>query len=286
MEKVLVAGASGALGMEVLKKLHQLGIPSRALVHNEEGFEKAKSFTSDIFFADARNPHEMKGVCEDIHVVFSALGKSVSLFKPRLNSYREIDYEGNKNLLHQALQSGVSRFVYTSIMGSDSSDKLSIAKEHRRIQYLLAQSSLNYTIIKPVGFFSGLHDLLILAKRGIIPIPGSGHFRTNSIHPADLAQVVTDHLSEGPEIMEVGGPVVESRNEMAHTIQAKTNARIIHIPPHLIKAGLLPISLIKKGLAANLDYFRFVTTHDMIAPCYGKITFKEYVEQLDLNQLP
>ena len=286
MEKVLVAGASGALGMEVLKKLHQLGVPARALVHNEEGFEKAKPYTSDIFFADARAPYEMEGICIDIQVVFSALGKSVSLFKPRLNSYREIDYEGNRNLLHQALASGVKRFVYTSIMGSDSAFHLSIAEEHRRIQHLLAQSALSYTIIKPVGFFSGLHDLLIMAKRGIIPVPGTGHFRTNSIHPTDLAQVAVDHLYEGPTVLEVGGPKVESRNEIARTIQAKTNARIIHIPPPLMKAGLLPVRLLKKGLAANLDYFRFVTTHDMVAPCYGKITFKEYVDQLDLNQLP
>ena len=286
MEKILVAGATGALGMEVLQKLQQLGIPARALVHNRDGFEKVKPFTSDIFFADAREAEAMEGVCQGIQIVFSALGKSVSLFKPRLNSYREIDYEGNRNLLHQALQSGVKRFVYTSIMGSDSTHRLSIAKEHRRIQHLLAQSSLSYTIVKPVGFFSGLHDLLIMAKRGIIPIPGSGHFRTNSIHPTDLAQVVIDHLYEGPTELEVGGPKIESRNEIARTIQAKTNARIIHIPPPLIKAGLLPIGFIKKGLAANLDYFRFVTTHDMVAPRYGNITFKEYVEQLDLNELP
>ncbi|WP_017733146.1 SDR family oxidoreductase [Nafulsella turpanensis] len=286
MEKVLIAGASGALGIEVLKKLHHLGIPARALVHSEQGFEKVEPYTHDIFFADARDPHAMEGVCKDMQVVFSALGKSVSLFKPRLNSYREIDYEGNRNLLHQALRSGVKRFVYTSIMGSGSAHHLSIAKEHQRIQHLLEQSPVQYTIIKPVGFFSGLHDLLIMAKRGIIPIPGSGHFRTNSIHPTDLAQVAVDHLFEGPKVMDVGGPKIESRNEMARTIQAKTNARIIHISPRLMQAGLVPFGLFKKGFAANLDYFRYVTTHDMIAPCYGKITFKEYVEQLDLNQLP
>lgn len=286
MEKVLVAGASGALGFEVLKKLNRLKIPSRALIHSTQQISKVNTFTNDVFVADARSPEALKGACKGIGIIFSALGKSVSLFKPRLTSYEEIDYSGNYNILQEALKSGVRRFVYTSIMGSDSASYLEIGKVHWKIQKLLRTSSLNHTIIKPVGFFSGLNDLIILAKRGIIPLPGSGEARTNSIHPEDLAQVAIDHLFEGPPVVEAGGPHIHSRNEMAHMIKEKTNAKIVHFPTGLVKAGVLPFYLIKKSFAANLSYFTHVTTNHMIAPRYGKITFKDYLDNLDINQLP
>ena len=219
-------------------------------------------------------------------VVFSALGKSVSLFKPRLPDYEEVDFQGNKNILQQLKKSGVRRVVYTSILGSDTAFYLKIAKVHKEVQDLLEQSAIDHTIIKPVGFYTGLHDLLIMAKRGIIPVAGNGTASTNPIHPQDLEEVIVKNLFEGPRKMEVGGPKIHTRNEMAEMIKKKTNASIIHLPIKLIKAGLIPISIIRKSFADNIQYFNYVTTHDMVAPTYGKITFKEYLDQLDLKDLP
>lgn len=50
------------------------------------------------------------------------------------------------------------------------------------------------TIIKPTGFLPGLNDSLIIAKRRLLILSGLGNYRTHSIHHADLAQVVVDHL--------------------------------------------------------------------------------------------
>lgn len=286
MDKVLVAGASGALGFEVLKKLRKRNVPCRALVHSSNAEKKVKQYTDDVFVADIRYPEQLKDLCTDVGIIFSALGKSVSLFKPRLSNFDEIDFLGNKNIIEQAKNSGVKRFIYTSIMGSDTAFHLKVAKVHKNIQNLIEKLEIDYTIIKPVGFYTGLNDLVIMAKRGIIPVAGSGTALTNSIHPRDLAEVVMENLSEGPEYIEVGGPQIHTRNEMAEMIREKTNARIIHLPVKLIKAGLIPISMVKKSFADNINYFNYVTTHDMIAPSFGKITLKDYLDQLDLNQLP
>lgn len=285
MEKVLIAGASGTLGLEVLKILSQRNIPVRALIHTPEKEAIIRAYTEDVFIADARQIQNLEGICENIGIVFSAIGKSVSLLKPEPVRSQEADYLCNRNILHMALNEGVKRFVYTSMKGSDVAHHLQIAQAHHRIQNLLEKSPLSYTIIKPVGFFSGLHDLLLLGKKGFIPVMGSGNSRTNSIHPEDLAQVVANNLVEGPRILEVGGPEIHTRNEIAKMLREKTGARIIHIPGMMAKAGVVPFSLVKKSFSANLDYFYYVSTHDMIAPPYGKITFKNYLDQLNLTQL-
>lgn len=285
MEKVLIAGASGTLGHEVLKILSQRNIPVRALIQNPDKEASIRAYTEDVFIADARQIQNLEGICENIGIVFSAIGKSISLLKPEPVRSQETDYLCNRNILHMALNERVGRFVYTSMKGSDVAHHLKTAQAHHRIQNLLEKSPLSYTIIKPVGFFSGLHDLLLLGKKGFIPVMGSGNSRTNSIHPVDLAQVVANNLVEGPRILEVGGPEIHTRNEIAKMLREKTGARIIRIPRMMAKAGIVPFSLLKKSLAANLDYFHYVSTHDMIAPPYGKFTFKNYLDQLNLTQL-
>src|SRR5690606_1116669 len=70
MEKVLLAGASGSLGMEVAKKLAHSFIPFRALVNSEESAEQLRGYTQDIWVADAQNPDELKGMCEGVSHAF------------------------------------------------------------------------------------------------------------------------------------------------------------------------------------------------------------------------
>lgn len=285
MQKILITGAEGALGFELLKLLHKKNIPVRAFIHRHNKIEKVKKYTDDIFIANISDVKKLKGLCEGIDIVVSCLGKSVSLFKPRMSTYEEVDFGGNRHILDEARKSGVQRFVYTSIKGSDTAYHLGVANAHKKIQDLLATSPISHTSIKPVGFYSGVNDLIIMAKRGIIPVLGSGNYLTNSIHQQDLAAFVLEYLFEGPEKVEVGGPEIHTRNEMARMIQERTGARIIHIPPALLKAGIAPLQLFKSSLAQNLNYFRYVTTHDMLAPAYGKLTFKDYLNSLDLNHL-
>ena len=44
--------------------------------------------------------------------------------------------------------------------------------------------------------------------------------------------------------------------------------------------------LLSEATSDKLKYFKYITTHDMIGEKKGKITYKEYLEQLDLNDLP
>lgn len=205
MQKILIAGAEGALGSELLKLLHKKNMPVRALIHRHKSMEKVKKYTDDVFVAGISDTNKIKDLCKGIDIVVSCLGKSVSLFKPRMSTYEEVDFEGNCHILDEALRSGVRRFVYTSIKGSDTAYHLKIANVHKKI--------------------------------------------------------------------------------MAGLIQEKTGARIVHIPAGLMKAGIAPLQLFKSSLAQNINYFKYVSTHDMPASAYGKITFKDYLNSLDLNQL-
>lgn len=288
MEKnILVAGASGALGLEILKLLREESYNVRALIFSEAEAKKVSPYTSDIWVTDASEETlELKGVTNDITTVISAMGKSVSLFTNRGNSFMESDFKANKNLITDALQNNVKRFIYVSIKGAEKEMEFEITRVHKMVEQALVSSGIDHTIIRPVGFFSGLHDLAIMAKRKVVPVIGDGSARTNSIHQKDLAKVVLENLSEGPQIIEVGGPLIHTRLEMAEMIKDKFGGKIVKVPEKIAEWGMILPDLLNDDISEKLKYFKFITTHDMIGEKHGSITFKEYLINLDIKDLP
>lgn len=285
--KVLVAGAPGALGTEIVKLLKLNDIPLRVLTRDSEGASEVVPYTDDIWVGDAsKRSSDLKDISKDIHTVISALGKSVSLFTPSDDSFFESDYIANKMLLDDALENDVKRFVYISIKGADAEEEFTIAKAHKMFENELRASGLDYTIIRPVGFFSGLNDLAIMAKRKVIPIIGSGEAKTNSIHQKDLAEVVVSYTWEGPEIIEVGGPKIHTRLEMAEMIKEKIGGKIIKVPKTIAEMGVNIPKVFSDDIHDKLDYFTYITTNDMIGESRGTIMYRDYLKTLDLKRLP
>ena len=278
MKNVLLAGATGVLGTEILKLLRRTDYQVRALVRHPEQEAIVRPYCDTIFVGDATDPSALRGACQDIDVVLTTIGKSVSLFTNNAASFMDIDYQANLNLLHEAQGAGVSRFVYISICGSETSPKLRVGWSQELFARQLMQSGLDYTIIKPVGFFSGLHDLVIMANKGMLIIPGNGESLTNAIHQRDLARVCVQCLEVGPPLMEVGGPEIHSRNEVAQLVADHTGARTVNVPVWLVLLGLRVLRVFSKNLYDKLSYFTYITTHDMLAPPYGEQTFADYLK--------
>ena len=284
MKKVLLAGATGALGIEILKHLHQQNYYVRVLIRDATRAEVVKPYCNDVFIGDAADRLSLRGACQDIDIVLSALGKSVSLFTNESASFLAVDHQANANLLDEAVDAGVTRFVYVSIFASETSPRLRVGWSHELFAQKLQQSSLHYTIIKPVGLFSGLHDLIIMGRKGLLITPGDGEPLTNPIHQQDLAEVCVQCLEEGPPVMDVGGPEIHSRNEVAKEVAQHTGASVINLPSWMVVAGLGVVRLFSQNLYDKLSYFTYITTHDMVAPPYGQQTFAAYLQHETLQE--
>ena len=278
MKNVLLAGATGVLGTEVMKLLQATDHWVRVLIRHADQEEIVRPYCDEVFVGDATNPASLRGACQGIGIVLTTIGKSVSLFTNSAASFQDIDYQGNLNLLHEAQAAGVRRFVYVSICGSATSPKLRVGWSQEMFAQQLMPSGLDYTIIKPVGFFSGLHDLIIMGNKGFVITPGDGECLTNAIHQRDLAKVCVQCLEAGPPVMEVGGPEIHSRNEVAQLVAEHTGARRFNVPVWLVLVGLGVLRGISENLYDKLSYFTYITTHDMVAPPYGEETFADYLK--------
>jgi len=284
MKKILIAGASGVLGLELTKLLSQENYDLRLQTSSQEGEKKLQNYSDDIFIAGSDD--DFTGISRDVDIVISALGNSVSLFSKNDTSFYETDLYLNKKILDDAINNGVSRFIYISILGAEKNEKSTIPGSNRQFERVLESSGLEHTIIRPVGLFSGLHDLGIMAKRKMVPVIGDGKAKTNSMHQADLALFIRNVLeSSDDRLIEIGGPEIHTRLEMAKMIAERFNAQTIKVPESLAEAGVI-LSSFSRDIKDKLENFKYITTHDMIGRSYGTRTFKEYLQTIDENDLP
>ncbi|EMN0831218.1 SDR family oxidoreductase [Providencia alcalifaciens] len=214
MKKVLVAGATGYLGQCLVAELKKQGYWVRALVRrqNQQGLVAS---ADHIYVGEVTEPNTLHGVTEGIDVVISAVG--ITRQKDGL-TYMDVDYQGNINLLDEAIADEVKQFVYVSAIDGDKNRHLKIFEAKERFADELKQSSLSSIIVRPNGYFSDMGDFLKMAASGRVYLFGDGHVQINPISGKDLAEFIVKALNQGQARQElsVGGPEVLSLNDIAN----------------------------------------------------------------------
>lgn len=148
-KKVLVAGATGYLGQYLVEELKNRDFWVRVLIRKEAQKYRFKN-VDDFFIAQITEPNSIKGITKNIDLVFSSIG--ITRQKDGM-TYLEVDYQGNSNLLKEALKDEVEVFQYISAINGDKLRHLKIFEAKEKFVDELKNSGINYCIIRPNGFF-------------------------------------------------------------------------------------------------------------------------------------
>ncbi len=270
MAKILIAGATGAVGKELIKALNSSEYELRVLVRNSQKLEPSSSSDSDIFIADARTPQSLQKSCDGIAVVISAIGASLQLglTKDRNATYFDVDFQANKNLLDEAKRAGVKKFIYVSAFKANENAGIAYFEAHAAFEKELKNSGLEYAIIRPTGIFYIFKEFIKLAGRGIIPLFGDGSAKTNPIHESEVAAACINAITANETEFDVGGPEVFSRRELGELCFTVLNkkARFIAYPVGLLRWLIKPVAYFDRRLFEFLDFGVVVNTKESIAP--------------------
>lgn len=278
--KVLVAGATGYLGSHIVWELMYRELDVLALARSPQKLIAQGLPPERIVTAEVTDSQTLVGICEGVDVVISALG--ITRQRDGL-SYMDVDYQANKNLLDEAVKSGVQQFVYVSVLKGDELRHLQICAAKERFVEELRRAGLGYTIIRPGGFFSDLAELYKMAASGRVYLFGDGQTMSNPIHGADLAVVCADAINSGEEEIEVGGPEVLSQNDLAKIafLTAGKPPKVTHIPDWVRRILLrLARVFMSKGSFGPVEFFLHVLAMEMVAPAYGETTIVDFYKTL------
>lgn len=267
-KKVLVAGATGYLGQYLVKELIKNNFHVRVLIRKESQKELFRE-VSDYFVGEITKPESLNGVCKNIDWVFSSTG--ITRQKDGL-TYMDVDYQANSNLLGEAKLAGVESFLYVSAIGGDKLRHLKIFEAKERFVDELKESGIDYTVMRPNGFFSDMRDFLEMAENGKVYLFGDGNFKLNPIHGADLAQVCIKMMRSGINEKSIGGPDILSQNELA-TLALKAwgkKPKIVHLPDWIRKLIIWSLRTFTSSKTYGpIEFFLTLMAFDNIAEPSG-----------------
>jgi len=274
-KKVLVAGATGYLGQYLVRELKNRGFWVRVLIRKEAQKSKFQD-VDDFFIGQITEPNSIKGITKNIDWVFSTIG--ITRQKDGM-TYMDVDYQGNSNLLNDALKNKVEAFQYISAINGEKLRNLKIFEAKERFVDELKDSGINYCVLRPNGFFSDMKDFLNMAKAGRVYLFGDGNLKLNPIHGKDLAKVCIDKMISGIEEETVGGIEIFTQNELAElALKAwQKPVKISHLPDwtRRFTIGLLRTFTSSKTYGP-IEFFLTAMAFDNIAKQYGTNRLEDF----------
>jgi uncharacterized protein YbjT (DUF2867 family) len=281
MTRVLVAGATGYLGGFVARELKTRGLFVRALARSAARLADLE--VDEIVEGQVTRPETLGHVCDDIDAVFSSIG--ITRQKDGL-TFRDVDYQGNKNLLDIALRTGVRKFVYVSAFDGPRLRHLDIVEAHEAFVDELAASGIEYAVLRPTGYFSDMGEFFEMARRGRVWLIGSGESRVNPIHGADLAVSCADAIDGDQREIEVGGPEILTWREVAALAFRVLDrpARVSAVPEWLTWAVVRLVRLFNRHQGELLAFFTTMATTDVVAPATGTHTLGAHYRELERRE--
>ena len=218
---ILIAGATGTNGSELIKQLVARGIPVRAMVRD---LDKAKSLENELVQlveADLDNPASLEAAMQGIEKAY--IVTAVAQFTPRWFS----------NFYNAAINAGVTHLVKFSGMAATTDSPSEVIRQHAESDLALIESGLTYTIIRPNSFHQNMlwqSDPIKAARQFYLPLADA---RQSTVDVRDLAEATANILTQpGHEnkIYDLSGPESISFKEVAEILTEVVGDPVTYVP--------------------------------------------------------
>jgi len=229
---ILVTGAAGTTGSEVVRQLSARGTRVRALVRNPD---KAKNFSGpgvETVVADLEKPSTLDAALKGVDKVYLVTSPD-----PRVGLL-------HGNLIESAKRAGVKQIVRLSAFGAAPHSPVQFIKWHGEVDERLSRSGLSFAILRPSFFMQNLlGSRAAIQNEGTIYMPMK-EAKISPIDARDIASVATAVLtSEGHSgrIYELTGPTAVTFAQIAAAIGSAIGrpVKYVDVPPDAAREGAI-----------------------------------------------
>jgi uncharacterized protein YbjT (DUF2867 family) len=219
---ILVVGATGTVGREVVRRLSTAGARPLALMHTGRT-GPVPSDRSDRVTADLDRPATVE----------AALAGVDRLFLLTRQTSRQLEQE--QTVIAAAARAGVGRVVKLSVFRAEERSPLQIARQHWQAERVLQDSGLQHTVLRPVFFMQNLFGMV---RDGTIATAAQDG-RVAMIDARDIAAAAVAALTTVPaagRVYTLTGPEAVSFDQVADVLgrQAGRTLRHVRVPAEAV----------------------------------------------------
>jgi uncharacterized protein YbjT (DUF2867 family) len=188
MDTILVTGATGTVGSEVVK---QLSLSSsldhciiKAGVHSPDKADKLGPHKRlEIVGMDYYKPETISNALQNVDKLF--------WLTPLAPSTTQI----SSNLIKEAKKNNVKHIVKLSVMGADIEPSITLTRLHRQEEKIIEDSGIPYTFLRPVGFMQNFVNFFgqTIKNQNAFYLP-AGDGKVSFIDVRDIASVAVKTL--------------------------------------------------------------------------------------------
>lgn len=228
---ILVTGATGNIGSQVVKQLVAKGVPVRAFVRSREKAAALEGPGVEIALGDLGQPKTIGTALKGIEKVF--------LLSP--GGPRQVEWQGN--VVEAAQRAGVKHIVKVAALGTAPDSPLSLARWHAQTEKQIEESGLAYTHLHPHSFMQNFVGMAPMIAQGNLYAPMKDG-KISLVDVRDIAAVTVATLTEeGHEgkTYDITGPEALSYAEIAQKLSAVIGKEVTYVDilPEIARQGML-----------------------------------------------
>ncbi len=149
---LLIVGATGTLGRQVARRALDEGHQVRCLVRSYRKAAFLKEWGAELVPGDLCEPETLPPVLEGVTAIIDAATARAT----DSLSVKQVDWNGKVALIQAAAAADIKRFIFFSFLDAEKHPQVPLLEIKRCTELFLAESGLNYTILRPCGFLQGL----------------------------------------------------------------------------------------------------------------------------------
>lgn len=149
---VLVVGATGTLGRQVARRALDEGHHVRCLVRSARKASFLKEWGAELVGGDICVPESLPPALDGIDAIIDAATARAT----DSTGAKEVDWQGQVNLIQAAKEAGIQRFVFFSILDAEKYRNVPLMDAKYCVERYLEEADMDFTVLRLAGFMQGL----------------------------------------------------------------------------------------------------------------------------------
>ncbi len=259
--KLLITGATGNTGSEVVKQLTEQGTPCSALVTDKKKMDVVAGV------------NWVEGNYTDVDSLIAAF-KEIEGIYVAMPAHPDNELWMN-NILEAAKETGVKQVVKLSVMGANSDASSEIVRVHAKTDNLIKESGIKYTLLQPNPFYQNTFSSKHTIKENNAIYMSLGDSKLSFIDIRDIAAVAIESLTESDyenKVYKLSGPETLDYYDVAEILSRSIGKEVTYYPitDEAMKSGMLEAGVPEWGADKLSEIFSWFAkegdgsvTHDV-----------------------